>query len=216
MKLHVRPLTVLGVILAVATPLGLADPTSSAIAAASPEVSGPISAVDLTTQRRAQTIRKEFGLRSDVSYVAAVNRTAKFGQAPLGIPLTNSEVSDLHRRNQITQFLPAATVALTSRHDYAGLWIDQEHGGTFVVQGTKQPLDSVARDFLPTDYRVRFVQVANTLESLDQVENSLTKRIVGNPSLASYIDSSSVDIKQNRIVLALSLDLSSGRFRAGV
>ena len=48
------------------------------------------------------------------------------------------------------------------------------------------------------------MQVANTLESLDQVENSLTKRIVADPSLASYIDSSSVDIKQNRIVLALS------------
>lgn len=200
----VRPLKVLGAVVALAASLALVDLGSPALAESPARAQASVQTSDSTTQLRAQILRREFGLRSDAPYVAAINHSGSFGHAPLGIPLTASETVDLDHRDRITLFLPAATTALTKHHDYAGLWIDQQDGGTVVVQGTKGPLDSVARQSIPLDYRIRFTHVDNTLEALDKIVASVLSELRANLSLSTYLDSSSIDTKNNKVSLVIN------------
>ncbi len=200
----VRPLKVLGAAVALVASLALVDLRSPALAASPARAQASVQTSDSTTQLRAQIIRREFGLRSDTPYVAAVNHSGNFGHAPLGIPLTASETVDVNHRDRITLFLPAATTALTKHHDYAGLWIDQQHGGTIVVQGTGGSLDSVARQSIPLDYPLRFTHVNNTLEALDKIVASVVSRIPTQLSFSTYLDASSVDVEHNKVSLVIN------------
>lgn len=73
----VRPLKVLGAAVALVASLALVDLRSPALAASPARAQASVQTSDSTTQLRAQIIRREFGLRSDTPYVAAVNHSGK-------------------------------------------------------------------------------------------------------------------------------------------
>jgi hypothetical protein len=122
---------VFGILLVVggcASPLA-ASPVSPTVAA-TPEL-------DLAT-RAAVQFRTSFGLRADLEFIRTVAKD-RAASNEFGVPLLPAEVADLHRRGANADRVVPIVQRYAAEHPaaYAGLWIDQEHGGIVTVAFTE-------------------------------------------------------------------------------
>lgn len=107
---------------------------------AAPSVAAPsLSAHDLAEAIR---FRGGFGFRTDEAWIRAVaaDPASARGQAEFGVPLTPEEFAEIVRRSQTSDVIKQVVIpyGLANPEDWAGAWIDHQHGGRFVVQFSGQ------------------------------------------------------------------------------
>jgi hypothetical protein len=113
------------------TPAGpTATPTHATIAA---PIESP-SAAELNAIR----YRTEFGLRADLAYIRAVAANPLASSVEFGIPLLPAELAELNSRAASVDAIKEIVIAYTEAHpdEFAGIYIDQEHGGLLTTMWT--------------------------------------------------------------------------------
>lgn len=123
---------------------GTTVPTSSPTLPRQEPTETPAPAASLTEFEltEARRFRADFGLRTDEAWIRAVaaDPASAEGKAMYGVPLTAEEFAEIVRRSQASDVIKAVVVpyGLANPEDYAGAWIDHQHGGRFVVQFSGQ------------------------------------------------------------------------------
>lgn len=88
--------------------------------------------------------RKMMGLRSDAAYVLKLMKDASLTSKEHGVFLTQEENDALNSRfERQRQKVPEIKALVEHRPDFAGFYIDQEHGGIVKV-GFKTPIDQLS------------------------------------------------------------------------
>ena len=105
-----------------------------------------VSAAPSATQVPASSLSKwrefraTYGLPADDPWMlqVAADPASAPGEKKYGVPLTPAEVADLDSRTLAVEAIKRQVVDYGAAHpaDYAGAFVDQQHGGTLVVQFT--------------------------------------------------------------------------------
>jgi hypothetical protein len=178
---------------ACANPAALVSPSATAIAE---------STIDLTAEiREAIRVRKNFGLRADPEYVAAVASDPAASSFEIGIPLLPSEAAEMRRRMSLEDHELIDAYTAKHRDEFGGLFIDQPGGGVLVVLFTDHVDEhraAIERLALP-GARVRVDRAEFTEDELSDAQTALNSgQSIWAEQGISFV-SSWVDISANRV-----------------
>ena len=131
----------------------------------------------------AQRFRETFGLPASPAAIAAAAANAdRRSVAEYGVPLLPSEYSELHRRRDLEKAAgPLHAVVAANEDVTAGMYIDQQHGGEFVVRllpAAPPAIASAIQAALPLGGVLRFQPATYSTVQLEQFAADLTKSLV--------------------------------------
>lgn len=130
-----------------------------------------------STVSNQQRVRVEFGLRSDLPYIAEVDAQVTDTNSELGIPLTSAEQTEMARRDALLSQLSllGGKLSQSESSTYSGVWLDQAAGGVPVIASTAPAgVDqSLVKVSLPAGTVVRIQKETYSLQYL----NTLADRI---------------------------------------
>lgn len=178
-------------------------PWPVARAGSAPELqNGASASSDYATTRQVR-FREEFGLDASLGHIRAVQSN---GRSPRwGLPLTAAEEAELATRARVSDELGHLQQAVEAEDGFAGIYIDQAHGGTIhirAVPGHETRMRGLASSLAPSGadvqvdtaaftyadlqtirYQIRDLMIAHTFAinelSVDQIANSV--RVVIDP-----------------------------------
>lgn len=117
--------------------------------------------------------RAEFGLRSDLAFVAETfQQRAAFPDDLWGLPLSQSEADELRRRMQIREDMTLASRYAIKDPDYAGIFIDQKNAGrpVFMFKGGTQRQQTEIASMLPPGTTVDIRTVDRSYADLETLQ----------------------------------------------
>ncbi len=158
------------------------------------------------------SIRAAYGLSAGLTDVAKlVASPADVGTPVWGIPLTEAELDslDIGRRNAFAGALASDLVPyVRSLNTYAGVWLDQPHGGRVVVQLTRAEEAQVARILALEPSPSLGVDIEVVTYSRRQLEDAVRTVARGRAQLAgaSAIRGVGIDTPANRLVVQVASD----------
>jgi hypothetical protein len=147
------------------------DPAPETDTTPAPTTDDPVLAHDTD-------FRAAFGLNTDPAYVASLldDPVAQAGVADYGVPLSPSELATLRHRDALDEAAQQADdYGLAHASDYAGTWIDQQHGVVYVAftqNLATHTVDLVNSFPYPTELRV--VPALHTRDDLDALQARIT------------------------------------------
>jgi hypothetical protein len=165
-----------------------------------------ISSPNLSASERQQTtLRRNFGLASDLASVRSTKNTVAGKNSALGIPLTENEQSNIQSRDRVLPVIQRARSVLEADAKFAGLYIDQRAGGTLVIMMTNASLTPTELAAVgPTSvYGPKIRRATYSLAHLTDELAYVGKAQVDQRGAARYIQSSSIDIPANTVVLSV-------------
>jgi hypothetical protein len=115
------------------SPISSGPPTE----APSQEAAASLSQAELAYSRQ---LRKQWGLRSDDAWIRTVadDPASAIGLREFGVAMTPTEVAGIFGRARDAEAVKAVVRAYGARvpEDWAGMFVDQQHGGVLVAQFT--------------------------------------------------------------------------------
>lgn len=118
-----------------------------------------------TSDAEAAAVRKQFGLRSDDTWIAAVAADPASTTTSLGVPLTSSESAEIEDRSLLNKWNGAVLTAGEKSPFFGGVRIDQAAGGVINIQIV---------DSTKTDSGSRLLQSALTALLPDNIKSEIT------------------------------------------
>jgi hypothetical protein len=152
--------------------------------------------------------RTDFGLRSDETWIRQVASDPTSNRTSYGVPLTIDEVSELDTRNRTADQIRDWVTGYGERHpdEWAGAFIDQPSGGTFVALFTgnldRHRLALFAGIWPKANLEIR--QVKWSLAALDAFKERVEKDGAWLAALPADVRSLGVDIVGNRVTVDIS------------
>jgi len=159
-------------------------------------------------------IRAEFGLSLHQSSIQAASNGYGTSTDLLGIPLTPAERADIAHRDLLIPMIDRLNQRLINNNVFAGLWIDQHKGGVLHFAQTSGDLSPVVESYITPDHPVVYETFANSLSQLNSTEAAVTAAVLSHHGEARYINSSSVSVPDNAVVLVLKNDAPAGTDQA--
>lgn len=174
-------------------------------AATPPDGSSP--STPAVTLAQATALRQALGLTSTQSFVEATLANATLRLDDIGIPLTDSERTEMRTREQLSKDTSTITGAFPSNSDYGGLWMDQAAGGRVKVAlkpGANRPsLETAVRAAFTIPQRIDFV---DALYSATQLDAKLSEVVAADADLrgqGTVINLAFIDPVANRVRIEL-------------
>ncbi len=169
-----------------------------------------------TTVRHAADVRHRFGLSTDPAVIEQSEGQEGLDKSYLGIPLRDSEVAEMQRRDQVGQRLEAVSNRLRDHqaNKFAGAWLDQARGGRVIVASTNA--SSVSRAellaLLPlgSELEVRQVEVSET--NLDAIYDRVSAETGALAAKGIEVAGIGTEVMENHV----RIDLAYGASHADV
>ena len=163
--------------------------------------------------QRAVRFRAEFGLRSDIGYVAAVggDQSAQLGW---GIPLTRAEQAEMNRRRRLAAGMDDLNAYAASIPTLGAVYFDQQAGGEIVVAvaGDPSPYEVGVAARVPEGATFRMRQVDHSRAALNVLQDRITSERPALAALGVQVNAIIVDEVGN--LVEVGVDRLDARARA--
>ncbi len=180
-----------------ATPVVVASSLPPVIAASAASESASSQA--LTDAIR---FRTDSGLNADPTYVASVMADPTASSDAYGFALTAVEQADLDARIALENKMWPLEDYITAHPDaFGGIWFDQKHGGTAVIEisNGSQSLPADAAALVPDAANVQIQAVSNTRSSLEATASQIRTSLKALRASGMDVDQVGVDVPNNLV-----------------
>lgn len=166
-----------------------------------------VSAMDLAGAR---DFREAFGLRSDEAWIVAVARRSDTGEGvrQFGVRLTPGEVAELNGRARNAAHVEPVldSYGLKYPEDWAGLFVDQAHGGSVVVFFAHDLAlhEAAIRALLHPAAQFEVRPATWTLAELESLQDRITDDQAWFSSIDAVWRGAGVLIPENRVQVSIS------------
>lgn len=188
------------------TRLALTLLVSSVVVA--PGAISPIPSRVLSTASASQSLndairfRMAFGLNADATYVSQVMANPAASSAAYGTVLLPSEQAELDARLVVQRQLSALEDYVAAHPDmFAGMWIDQPHGGAVVLQLSDgaSTLPVEAARLVPSGATIHIQSVRNSHAALEVLAASISSDMNSLQASGIHVVRVSVDVPKNLV-----------------